>query len=110
LKQQRRTQPPVRKDVMGKNLHTDVRQFILKKFPLARKQQVKDSDALLESGMVDSQGVLEVVNFIEQEFSITVADDDLVPENFQTIERIAAFVQSKTHQGLNSHDGIGTAR
>ena len=80
---------------MENNVNSNVRQFVFKKFPLARKQQVKDSDALLESGMLDSQGVLEVVEFIEQKFSISVADEDLVPENFQTIARISAFVQSK---------------
>jgi acyl carrier protein len=85
-------------DVANEGLHTEIRQFILKKFPLARKQQLQDSDALLESGMLDSQGVLEVVTFVEETFSIIVADEDLVPENFQTIERIAAFVVSnKSH-------------
>lgn len=72
-----------------------IREFILEKFPLARKQQLKDSDALLESGILDSLGVLDLVHFIEQEFSITVADDELVPENFQTIDRIAAFIGNK---------------
>jgi acyl carrier protein len=78
------------------NINTDVREFILKKFPLARKRQVRDSDALLEGGLLDSQGVLEVVAFIEQRFSINVEDEELTPENFQNIDRIAAFVQSKT--------------
>lgn len=80
---------------MKTNVNTDIRNFILKKFPLARKQNVQDSDALLEKGMLDSQGVLEVVLFIEQEFGVIVEDDDLVSENFQTIERIAGYVQSK---------------
>ena len=89
-----------REDLVVNNLGANVRQFILKKFPLARKQQIKDSDALLESGMLDSQGVLEVVTFIEQEFPINVEDEDLVPENFHTIDRIVAFIQSKTdHKG-----------
>jgi len=78
------------------NLNTEIRQFIIKKFPLARKRQVQDSDALLETGMLDSQGVLEVVAFIEKTFSITVEDEDLVPENFQSINQIAAFVQTRT--------------
>jgi acyl carrier protein len=78
------------------DINADLRQFILKKFPLARKQQVKDGDALLEGGMLDSQGVLEVVSFIEERFTITVADEDLVPEHFQTIDRIGAYIQSKT--------------
>ena len=80
---------------MGRDLNTDVRQFILKKFPLARKQQIRDSDALLESGMLDSMGVLDIVTFIQQEYGVDVADEDLVPENFRTIDRIAAFIRSK---------------
>jgi acyl carrier protein len=76
-------------------VNTQIRKFILEKFPLARKQRVKDSDALLETGILDSLGVLDLVNFVEQEFSIGVSDDELVPENFQTIDRIAAFVESK---------------
>lgn len=66
------------------------------KFPLARKQQIKDSDPLLESGVLDSLGVLDLVSFVEQEFSVHVADEELVPENFHTIDRIAAFVESKS--------------
>jgi acyl carrier protein len=82
--------------LMDRDLNRDVRNFILKKFPLARKQQIKDPDMLMESGILDSQGVLEVVAFIEQEFSIPVMDEDLVPENFQTIDRIAGFIADKT--------------
>jgi len=80
----------------GNHLNTKIRLFILEKFPLARKQQLKDSDALLESGILDSLGVLDLVGFLEQEFSFTVADDELVPENFQNVERIVAFVERRT--------------
>ncbi len=77
------------------DLAVSVRKFILKQFPLARHHQVKDSDPLLESGILDSLGVLEVVAFIEQEYSIHVSDDDLVLENFRSIDRIAAFILSR---------------
>ena len=77
------------------NLNTNIRRFIINKFPLARKRQIRDSDALLETGMLDSQGVLDVVSFIEQEYSINISDEDLVADNFQSIDRIAIFVQSK---------------
>jgi acyl carrier protein len=70
--------------------------FLLEKFPLARKQGLKDSDALLESGILDSLGVLDLVSFLEAQFSIGVADDELVPENFQTITHIVAFIESRT--------------
>jgi acyl carrier protein len=80
----------------GENhLRARVREFILKKFPLARKQDLKDSDALLESGIVDSLGVLDLVNFIEEGFSINVVDEELTPENFQTIDRMVRFIESK---------------
>jgi acyl carrier protein len=83
-------------NMAGNHLSTQIRKFILAKFPLARKQQIKDSDPLLESGVLDSLGVLDLVSFVEQEFSVQVADEELVPENFQTIDRIAAFVESKS--------------
>jgi acyl carrier protein len=83
-------------NMAGNHVSTQIRKFILDKFPLARKQQIKDSDPLLESGVLDSLGVLDLVSFVEQEFSVHVADEELVPENFQTIDRIAAFVESKS--------------
>lgn len=71
-----------------------VRQFVLRQFPLARKNRIENSDALLEGGILDSMGILEVVTFIESEYAVSVADDDLVPENFQNIDCIAAFIRS----------------
>lgn len=82
-----------------KDVETEVREFILKKFPLARKAQIKNSDSLLRGGILDSQGVLEVVAFLEQEFGFMAEDEDLIPENFRSIERIASFVQGKKSDG-----------
>jgi acyl carrier protein len=77
-------------------VNSEIREFILNKFPLARKQTFKDSDALLETGILDSLGVLDVVSFLEEKFSIAVADDDLVPENFHSIDKLSDFVQRKS--------------
>jgi acyl carrier protein len=89
-----------RANMTENHLNTQIREFILEKFPLARKHQLKDSDTLLESGILDSLGVLDLVNFLEREFSVAVADDELVPENFQSIATIAAFVQRKSSERL----------
>lgn len=75
-----------------------IRAFIYEKFPLARKRSINDEHPLLESGIVDSMGILEVVGFMEQEFAIQVGDEELTPENFQTIARLAQFVDAKTGQ------------
>jgi acyl carrier protein len=70
-----------------------IRQFVLQKFPLARRRGVGNGDNLLESGIIDSLGVLELVTFMQQEFALAVADEDLTPENFQNIESMARFVE-----------------
>jgi acyl carrier protein len=70
-----------------------IRQFVLQKFPLARRRGVADGDNLLESGIIDSLGVLELVTFMQREFAVAVGDEDLTPENFQNIECMARFVE-----------------
>lgn len=72
-----------------------IRSFVLEKFPLARTRKVKDSDELLESGIVDSLGILDLVAFLESEFSLHITDDDLTPENFRSIESIVSFAEQK---------------
>jgi acyl carrier protein len=65
-------------------------------FPLARKQSIfKDDSPLLDSGIIDSLGVLDLIKFIEEEFKIMVSDEDLLPENFETVANMSAFVQTK---------------
>ena len=72
-----------------------IRSFIVERFPLVRKRGLSDQDRLLETGFVDSMGVLEVVEFLESEFQLSVSDEELLPENFESVERLALFVQNK---------------
>ena len=76
-----------------------IRSFILQKFPAARRRAINDNTPLLESGIIDSLGVLEVIAYLERSFSIAVSDDELVPDNFANVDRITLFVQNK--QGQN---------
>lgn len=76
-------------------LAEQIRSFVLAKFPLAKKRGLTNNDNLLDSGIVDSLGILDLVSFVEQEFHITVADDELIPENFQSLDSITAFVENK---------------
>jgi acyl carrier protein len=77
---------------------THIKDFIWEHFPLARKRKIIDTDPLLENGILDSLGILEVVAFLEHEFRITLNDDDLMPDNFRSIECIAAFVQRRCYK------------
>ena len=81
---------------MNTNSNNDtVRQFIARHFSQARKRELRNDDLLLESGIVDSMGVLDLVSFIESEFGISVADEDLVQEHFGSVTRITAYIASK---------------
>lgn len=75
-----------------------IRSFILQKFPAARKRSIGDDTPLLESSIIDSLGILDVVSFLEQTFNITVSDDELIPENFADINRMTAFAEKKRNQ------------
>ena len=55
-----------------------------------------DDASFLEEGIVDSMGIMELVMFVEENFGITVDDEDLVPDNFDSVSRLAAYIQLKS--------------
>jgi acyl carrier protein len=79
-------------------VHPSIRDFILKKFPAARRRVLTDDLPLLESGIIDSLGVLDVVGFLEQTFNIKIEDDELTPDNFANVKSLVSFVQKKNAQ------------
>lgn len=78
-------------DVLGR-----VRAFIEENF-LFREDisGLSDSDSLLENGVMDSTGILELVAFLESNFSIQMSDAEIVPDNLDSIESIAAYLERK---------------
>lgn len=76
-----------------------IRQFLRQHFPSARHHALGEEDHLLSNGILDSLGVLDLVAYLEQEFGIAVTDDDLVPEHFETLKRVAAFVEERQRVG-----------
>ena len=70
-----------------------IRRFLILQFPTIKN--VGNDESLLKNGFIDSLGILEVVAFLENEFCIAVSDDDLLPENFGSVQSIADFVQAK---------------
>jgi acyl carrier protein len=75
---------------------TDIRAYVIDRFLFGdTSAALSNSESLLEQGTVDSTGVLELVMFLEDRFGIKVHDDELVPENLESIEKTADFVQRK---------------
>jgi len=74
----------------------DLRNFVVENFLFGQTQTpFADGDSLLDAGIIDSTGVLELVMFVEQRFGITVADDELSPENLDSIARLVDFIGRK---------------
>lgn len=79
---------PAVKDVIMK--------FIKENFIMGRSDTTLDpSESLIESGIMDSTGVLELVEFLESTYSIKIEDEELIPENLETVDNIIAFLQTK---------------
>ena len=81
---------------MSDVVQTRIRDFIVENFLFGDDSQPLPGDlSLIESDIVDSTGILELVGFLEERFGLTVADADIVPANLDSIDRIAAFVARK---------------
>jgi acyl carrier protein len=72
-----------------------IRAYIIDNLMLGHADGLDDDASLLESGILDSTGAIEMVAFLETAFAITIADHELVAENLDSVARIAAFVESK---------------
>lgn len=81
---------------MSSELQTQVRDFILENYLFTDdKSALGPEESLLERGIVDSTGMLEIIMFIEDELGVQVADEEMIPENLDSVNRIAAFVSKK---------------
>ncbi len=73
-----------------------IRQFLAENFLFSSNGFELDDDvSLLEEGVVDSTGVLELVMFVEESFGLQVPDEEIVPANFDTVNNLVAYIQRK---------------
>ncbi len=78
------------------NTQAEIRKFIIDNFMMGMNpEELSDSDSLLDKGIIDSTGVLELVGFLEENYKIQVEDEELVPENLDSVNKLANFVQEK---------------
>ncbi len=76
-------------------LTEQIRSFVTSNFYVADPAALENDASLLDLGVIDSTGVLEVVSYLEETFGIAVEDSELLPENLDSIERIARFIARK---------------
>ncbi len=76
-------------------IENQIRDFILKNLYYAEDSFIGDDESFLETGVVDSMGVMELVGFIQFEYGLEVAQEEIVVENFDSIRKLANFVRRK---------------
>lgn len=78
------------------SIESKLRDFIITNFLFGDADvTVADDDSLLDRGIIDSSGVLELVGFLDENFDIEIRDDELVPGNFDSINKLSAFITRK---------------
>lgn len=79
------------------NIETQIRIYIAENLLFSNDgYKFPDDASFLEEGIVDSQGVMELVMFVEEEFKITVDDEDITPDNFDSVSLLADYVKRKS--------------
>ena len=77
-------------------MHEKIRKFIFENFLFdADNSALDNNDSFLEKGIIDSTGILEVINWMEETFGFEVDDMELIPENLDSVNRLADFIKRK---------------
>ena len=75
-----------------------IRAFVVENFLFGSDENLEDNTSFLDEGIIDSTGILELVSFLEEEFSITVEDEELIPENLDSINNVTAYLVQKLNK------------
>lgn len=91
-------------------IDNEIRKFIEDNFIVDGEDHLGDEDSLLEKGVIDSTGVLELVAFIEETYHFKIKDEELIPDNLDSVKNISQFIQYKlnlSREGV-SREGVGS--
>jgi acyl carrier protein len=85
-----------RADNTDMQMKTEIRQFIVDNFLYGQEDNtLGDNISFLEKGIIDSTGILELVSFIEGKYGITIEDEELIPDNFDSLTKLSVFISRK---------------
>jgi len=78
------------------NIRKELKDFITEIFLMGDKTEIPgDSDSFMQKGIIDSTGVLELVAFIEEQYDISIEDDEMTPDNLDTLNSLVTFISGK---------------
>lgn len=78
-------------------VRSEIRKFVVDSYLLGDESvKFTDSDSFMRRGIIDSMGILELTAFLEQQYSITVADNEMLPTNLDSVENLIGFIKTKS--------------
>jgi acyl carrier protein len=77
------------------DIEQQLRRFVIDNFTFGQAGGLSNDDSFLDRGIVDSTGVLELVAFLEEKYEITIQDQELIPDNLDSINRLVKFLERK---------------
>jgi acyl carrier protein len=91
----------------NQRIEVQIRRYVLENFLFSDDEsQLHNEASFLEEGIVNSTGVLELVLFVEETFGVMVEDDELLPENFDSVNQLAIYVRAKLGEGVHVSEPI----
>lgn len=76
-------------------IQDELRRYIVENYLFAQTRTLRDDDSFMDLGLIDSTGVLELVSYLEEQYSIVIDANELIPDNLDSIERLTRFVAKK---------------
>lgn len=76
-------------------LKSEIKNFIVENFLYGQNNGLGDDISFLGKGLIDSTGVLELVAFIEERYGVSVADEELIPDNFDSVNKLSNYINKK---------------
>ena len=91
----------------NQRIEVRIRRYVLENFLFSDDEsQLHNEASFLEEGVVDSTGVLELVLFVEETFDVTVEDDEILPENFDSVNQLAAYVRTRLGESIHVSEPV----
>lgn len=88
------------------DIESEIRDFVINNFLFGKSDGLTDSESLLENGIIDSTGVLELIGFLQERFDIQIEDDEIIPTNLDSIQNLVRYISEKTAVHLREPIGV----
>ena len=77
-------------------LKSEIKNFIIENFLYGQNDGFGEDVSFMQKGIIDSTGIVELISFVEEKYGISIADDELIPDNFDSVNKLSAFINRKT--------------